>query len=273
VDSLSKINREKIALLPSAKCSSIQLREGLSWDHIRERNAVLNVDIGIGYLLHQRVVHDRPDGVAQDQAEGVKCSWKFLKRELCAEGFGRPGGGERPDAGSRDHQLQAAAGEGRASRRTDLNRCKDEAEIAKNFVGRSRCRRGWHRIDKRIGERLAPGSQLGHISASNCSVPVSATPSKKTVELVKSALAVPWQSQFLRGKRSGHCGGNAIGGQTNEGVGAGTGMIGRGWQNFANTSSFTSASTWISLQMVTSSSTMPPKRTVPVGEHSMVRQF
>lgn len=69
-----------------------------------------------------------------------------------------------------------------------------------------------------------------------------------------NALTDAWQSQLRTGKIGGHCGGNVIGGQRKEGVGDGIGMLfGRGAQNFANTSSLTSASTWIYTQTMTSS--------------------
>lgn len=144
-----------MTLLPSANLFFMQLREGRCWDDIRERDAILNVDIGIGYLFDQGVVYDSTDGVSQHQAEGVECAWKFLQGKLGAECLGRAGQGECPDTGSGDYQLQAATREGRASRRADLNRCIHKAEIAENFVRRSRCRSSWHRIDKRIGERAA----------------------------------------------------------------------------------------------------------------------
>lgn len=46
-----KKKREKMTLLPSANLFFMQLREGRRWDDILKRDAIPNVDIGIGYLF------------------------------------------------------------------------------------------------------------------------------------------------------------------------------------------------------------------------------
>jgi hypothetical protein len=66
----------------------------------RERDAILDVDIGIGYGFDQCVEYRYAEGGPLDETECVKCARMFAKRKLCTESLLCAGRGERPDTGT-----------------------------------------------------------------------------------------------------------------------------------------------------------------------------
>lgn len=81
---------------------------------IREGDAILNHEVGVGYGFEPGVIDDDTQCVPQDEAEFVGRSGQFPQRKFKGKGVLRAGGGKGTSPRTRNHRLQSAAVDGRA---------------------------------------------------------------------------------------------------------------------------------------------------------------